>query len=299
MSKGRKVAVIGGDLRERELIKQLLSAGAEVTAVGSPFREIPSALRVVSCLEDAFKDAEVIIAPVLGAEENGRLRASFLDEPLVLTSEIMSQIPPGVLFLIGTAHAALRETARKAGFDLIEIAKLEDFACKNAVLTAEGAVQLALENLPFTINEAEMLVLGFGRVGKAVAKLLSAMGAAVTVAVRSEIQCQEAESFGYEPLRLMLLADRIGRYRAVFNTIPALVLDKPRLSGLASGSLIIDLASSPGGTDFAEARKLKLKAVLASGLPGKTAPESAGKILSEVIFKILRADGFLLGGALD
>ncbi|MGM9572674.1 MAG: dipicolinate synthase subunit DpsA [bacterium] len=297
MLKGRKIAVIGGDLREKELIRRLLGAGAEVTAVGSPFREIPHALKVVNCLEAAFRGAEVIIAPVLGADENGLLKASFLDEPLVLTPEIIAEIPSGVLFLIGTANASLRAAAQESGFDLVEIAKLEEFACRNAVPTAEGAVQLALENLPFTINEAEMLVLGFGRVGRALSKLLSAMGARVTVAARAESQRQEAESLGCESLNLLLLADKIGRYRAVFNTIPALVLDKMRLSGLAPGSLIIDLASFPGGTDFAEASKLKLKAVLASGLPGKTAPESAGKILSEVVFKILQADGSLLGGA--
>lgn len=297
MLKGRKVAVIGGDLREKFLLRRLLVAGAKVTVVGSPFREVPLALRIVNCLEDAFREAEVIIAPVVGIDEDGLLKASFLDEPLVLTPELMSQIPSRVLFLIGTANESLRAAAQESGFNLVEIAKLEEFACRNAVPTAEGAVQLALENLPFTINEAEMLVLGFGRVGKAVAKLLSAMGARVTVAARKESQRQEAESLGCESLDLRLLAGRIGRYRAVFNTVPAPVLDKPRLSALTPGSLIIDLASFPGGTDFAEASKLKLKAVLASGLPGKTAPESAGKILSEAVFKILQADGSLLGGA--
>lgn len=36
----------------------------------------------------------------------------------------------------------------------------------NAVPTAEGAVQVAMEELPFTLHSARVLILGFGRVGK-------------------------------------------------------------------------------------------------------------------------------------
>jgi dipicolinate synthase subunit A len=55
-------------------------------------------------------------------------------------------------------------------------------------------------------------------------------------------------------------------------------------------TLIIDLASKPGGTDFRYAEKRGIKALLAPGLPGIVAPKTAGQIVANVMAQLLKED---------
>ncbi len=57
------------------------------------------------------------------------------------------------------------------------------------------------------------------------------------------------------------------------------------------GTLLLDLASAPGGTDFAAAEKLGIQAVHALSLPGKTAPATAAKAIAQTISGILSEGG--------
>ena len=84
------------------------------------------------------------------------------------------------------------------------------------------------------------------------------------------------------------LAESLGRFDAIFNTVPAMVLDKGKLLALRRDALIIDLASGGGGTDFAAAEELGLKALHALSLPGKVAPVSAGRLLGQVYPGLIR-----------
>jgi len=72
-------------------------------------------------------------------------------------------------------------------------------------------------------------------------------------------------------------------FEIIFNTIPAVVLERAYLQRLNSDTLIVDLASTPGGTDFIAAKELGISAIHALSLPGKVAPKTAGEILSRTI----------------
>ena len=73
----------------------------------------------------------------------------------------------------------------------------------------------------------------------------------------------------------------------IFNTVPAPVISRQVLDELAPETLIIDLASEPGGTDFDYASKLGITVVHALGIPGKFAPRTAGEILKSTILSML------------
>ena len=60
------------------------------------------------------------------------------------------------------------------------------------------------------------------------------------------------------------------------------------LAALPKGSLIVDLASKPGGTDFAAARRLGHTALHALSLPTVWAPETAGEALARTVQAILQ-----------
>ena len=63
------------------------------------------------------------------------------------------------------------------------------------------------------------------------------------------------------------------------------------LSHVRKDALLIDLASKPGGVDFAAAKNAGIKTLWALGLPGKVFPVSAGSILADTVLIILEERG--------
>ncbi|NPV28267.1 MAG: dipicolinate synthase subunit DpsA [Firmicutes bacterium] len=285
--KGIKIAVIGGDQRQLFLIPELVRLGADVTAVG--FLPCPglSQVQLHGTLEAALKDAHVLILPVQGTDPEGRIKTLDGNCSLTFTSEIAKTIPAGTLVIIGSAREILRNRAIEYGWKLIEIADLDEVAILNAIPSAEGALQIAMEQLPITIHNSKSFVLGFGRLGKTLARMLQGIGAQTTVVARGRADLARIFEMGYRPVSFAELPQVISEAEIIFNTVPALILDEQMLSLLQKDALIIDLASHPGGTDFAAAKKLGIQAILAPGLPGKVAPKTSGKILARVIPQLI------------
>lgn len=162
------------------------------------------------------------------------------------------------------------------------------FHTANALPTAEGAVQIALEELPVTLHGARALVLGYGRVGKLTAHRLAALGAQVTVAARSYEALAWAEAYGHAAQQLSDLSGYLCGYDLVVNTVPRRVLTRELLEELKEGCLVIDLASKPGGVDFQSAAELGVRCVWALSLPGKVAPVTVASALRDTIYNMLR-----------
>ena len=157
--------------------------------------------------------------------------------------------------------------------------------------TAEGAVQLALEELTTTLQGARVLILGFGRVGRLTAHRMSALGGRVTISARGYGELAWAEAYGYETVPLTDLSWELGGFALVVNTIPAPVLDEKRLSWADPGVFLLDLASAPGGIDQEAAKARGLRLTRALGLPGRTAPVTAAAAIRESVYHILREEG--------
>lgn len=163
----------------------------------------------------------------------------------------------------------------------------EELTVQNAKLTAEGAVEIILRETDITISGSQVLILGYGRVGKACAKAFSALGARVAVAARSFLAREDARNAGYRANEF-ISHGALRHADTVINTVPERVLNSSELMLLKRSAVILDLASSPYGTDFNAAADLGLKALTAPGLPGKTAPKTAGYLIAE---KIIRSEG--------
>jgi dipicolinate synthase subunit A len=129
--------------------------------------------------------------------------------------------------------------------------------------------------------------LGFGRIGKILARMLLGIGANVTVEARKYQDLAWIKSYGYNGVHLNQLEKVIGNYDVIFNTIPSVILDTEILSKIKKDCLVIDLASKPGGVDFEMARDMGLKVIWALSLPGKVAPNTAGNIIKDTIFNII------------
>ena len=157
----------------------------------------------------------------------------------------------------------------------------------NAIPTAEGAIQIAMEELPVTLHEVRTLVVGFGRLGRALVPRLRGLGARVWVCARRYEQQAAAEGMGAGVEGMDRLPDWLCGYDLVINTVPAPVLGVEELSALKEGALVIDLASRPGGVDMQAAAALGVRVVWALSLPGKVAPVTSGRYIKDTIYHVM------------
>ena len=187
-------------------------------------------------------------------------------------AQLLGEAKPGALALGGKVTESARTVARAAGVELVDYFARPELTVYNAIPTAEGCIGILLERRSRTLWGAAVLVLGFGPVGRALAVRLAALGARVTVAARRPVQRAMAEEQGLRAVPLTDLAVAAAAFDTVVNTIPAPV----------------DLASKPGGTDFAAARRLGHTALHALSLPTVWAPETAGEALARTVQAILQ-----------
>ena len=213
---------------------------------------------------------------MLGAEGAGEADYILLPMPLEADAASLARIlraaRPGTLALGGKISAPVKAAARTAGVELIDYFLRPELELLNAVPTAEGCVALLMQLRDSTVWESDFLILGYGRVGRAVACRLAALGGRVTVAVRSAGQRAAARC--------------AGPHAEPRGAVPA--LPRQRLACLPAGALILDLASRPGGTDFAAAKDFGLDARPALSLPARCAPRTAGTLVAQTVLTILR-----------
>ncbi|QGT99658.1 Dipicolinate synthase subunit A [Candidatus Syntrophocurvum alkaliphilum] len=284
---GLKISVIGGDERELILISELVTMGATVTVTGFPKDRVCHGAFVVDSVNEALKSAEAVILPLPGTNTEGVIRAVFAENQLKLTEQGIANLGPNNLVIIGSAREYLKEWSEKYGFKLLEIIEMDDLAILNSIPTAEGAIQIAMEQTPITIHGSNICVIGFGRVAVTLARSLKALGAEVTAVARNQGQLARAYEMGLKIADYDHLKEITNNSDIIYNTVPAMMLDKSTLKYCNPDAVIIDLAAQPGGTDFEAANSYGLKAILAPGLPGKVAPTTAGKILANVIPRLI------------
>lgn len=164
----------------------------------------------------------------------------------------------------------------------------EAFVMKNAYLTAEGALAFIIQNTYVTIKQMPVLVLGYGRLGKSVAKILKDNYANVSVATDDNEEYATASIYADRVFSLSEYQKNLSEYQAIVNTIPQQILKGEILKLLNKDCFVLDLASIPGGVNFQEADRLNVKYMHALGVPGKTSPKTAGLYLTESILRRLK-----------
>ena len=206
-----------------------------------------------------------------------------LDAARTPLAELLRAAKPGAVALGGRLSVQAKTIAQKAGVELVDYFARPELTVYNAIPTAEGCIGILLAERTRTLWGTNLLLLGFGPVGQALGARLAALGANVTVCARRAEQRALAESLGLRGAELARLAALAPAFDTVVNTIP-----EPVLAALRPGSLIVDLASKPGGTDFAAAQRLGCKAIHALSLPAACAPDTAGEAVARTVLTILR-----------
>ncbi|WP_100010913.1 dipicolinic acid synthetase subunit A [Lentibacillus sediminis] len=289
------IAVIGGDARYLELIRQLQSIpDAGIVLVGfDKLEQGFTGLKQSDFTDLDPADLDIVILPITGCDSQGNVETVFSDHSIQLTGQWFKELKPSVKVFTGIANDFIKSAAKEANISLIPLLNRDDVAIYNSIPTAEGAIMMAIENTDYTIHGSRVIVVGFGRVGNTVANKFSALGAKVSVSANSIKDLARITEMGLTAVPLEELHEATSGCDLLINTVPAPVVNKDSIQQLPSHALIFDLASKPGGTDFAYAKQRGIQAILARSLPGVVAPRTAGKILADVIKQILREDGSL------
>ena len=274
--------IVGGDQRQRILAKLLRDDGHRVHTYGLDEEEQGGL--------EGISDARCVILPLPAEKPEGEVYTP-LWEGRVQVSQVVERMAPGQLLCGGLIRDELRTMARQRGLWVEDYYTREELTLLNAIPTAEGAIGLAMGRLPITIHNARIWILGFGRVGQALALRLSALGARVRVLARSPAQRALAASLGLEAEPLHGMREWLHCPHLVVNTVPAPLLGVEELSALREGAWVMDLASEPGGVDQGAAQALGVPVVWARGLPGKVAPRTAAEYLKGTVYHIMEELG--------
>jgi dipicolinate synthase subunit A len=288
MLTGIKMAFVGGDARQLEIIQHAIELDATAVLIGFDEWNFESAYSVRSDLTiDVLKDVDALVLPVAGCDDQGMINAFYSANEIRLTEEHFAALPRQCQVFTGIARKWLTDMCQKYGLRLIKLMELDEVAISNSIPTAEGAIKMAMEHTDITIHGSKTVVLGFGRCGVTLARVAAAMGAKVKVGARKDADLARIYEMGLEPFHLSSIMKNLQDAEIIFNTIPAPILTAGVLARVPKTSVIIDIASAPGGTDFRYAEKRGIKAFLAPSLPGIVAPKTAGQIIARTLCRML------------
>lgn len=261
-------AVIGGDERFACLTQLLCSCGYDARAIGltkSDLRNLPKAR-----MEDLPQAKNAVMNwPVQGGDAI-LTRLSEGTKAYFCGPGIPERVPDGI--------------------DAVNLWADERLLVENAWLTAEGAVSAAMNTCRKALKDCHCMIIGWGRIGRALTEILVGMNVRTTVASRSEKGRCCANERGAESVSTYNVAKALPGKDIVFSTPPDRVLGERELQQVDRNVMIIDLSSAPHGVDLEATNRLGLKCWREPGLPGRYCPVSAAMALLQAMIRSERKE---------
>ena len=284
-----KIAIIGGDLRTVKLAIMLANDENEVYVYGlEKSEDLKKCNKIIQCesIKKAIENVEIVIGPVPFSSNGVTLNTPFSDKEITIR-EMMHVINAKVL-IAGGISPEVYEMANYEYIEIVDIMKREELAVLNTIATAEGTIQLAIEHTNKILHGSEVLILGFGRIGKVLARKLSGLAVKVTCAARKDEDLAWIQAYGHNSININNLGENLRKYDIIINTVPHIILSEEKLQYIKKDCLLIDLASNPGGIDKKSVKEKNIKFVWALSLPGKVAPTTSAEFIKETIYNILK-----------
>ena len=268
------VCFIGGDKRQKYAAEKL-SEYYKIKAAGECFVGTAK----INCSESPVKamyGARIIVLPLPAVK----------CEKVLGFSDIIEYAQKNQAVILGGMFSQyMLDTMEALGVRSFDYYRDECFTVRNAYITAEGALAIAMQELESDLRETDFAVLGYGRIGSALGDMIKANRGEATVYVRRDSALALAKERGLRAEFLEKLGER--PHDVIFNTVPSRIISNEQILGFDTETLLIELASAPGGFDFEIAEQYGLKCINAQGLPGKYAPRSAGVAIAEALIKII------------
>ena len=277
-----KLAIIGGDARQKHCAKLLHERGHEIRLC-SRGEDAPRGLFLTDRPEEAVQGADAVLLPIPVSRGKDLISGTEIT-PL----ELLSMLSAGTHLLGGNLSASVTAAARRLGIVTHDYLELESFVLRNAYLTAQAALGLLLTEPCVCLYGATVAVIGFGRIAKFLSRMLVSLGAEVTVFARKPYDRAMASLVGMkaEPIEGISESKALFGARLIVNTAPARLLRPEALSALAPGTLLLELASGADNLPL-PSKESGVRLLSAQGLPGKYFPLSAGEIVADATEEFL------------
>ena len=278
--------VIGGDLRISTLAKLLAEDGNNVFVYGMENANfIEENTKIIKCksVEEAIKSSNIIIGSIPFSKSKNEMYAIFSEEHIQI-DELIKGDNSKKIFIAGSISEDSKEILEKNYMEVVDIMEYEQLAILNTIATAEGAIEVAIKNTDTILHGKNVLILGFGRVAKIVAKKFQGLSANITCAARKPSDFAWITALGYNLIDINTIETEFWDFDIVINTVPKIIVDKDRMKFMKKNVLLIDLASEPGGFDKNDAKTLDLKLICALALPGKIAPVPSAEFIKQTIY---------------
>lgn len=268
----RQTILFISDMRQVYLAEILTKKGRNVRCLD--IRNSNAVLEQLEKLSDFLAEADTLILPI---------PVSKIPEQERLNDILNKDLTKHTLVLGGCFSGEQKKMLECRAISYLDFMEDSIVTEENAVATAEGVVAQLVQQSPYNIKDAKILVSGYGYCGKAVAMRLVALGARVTVLARRREVRKQAKSDGFYAVDFAFGPEEAMGAAMLVNTVPAQVISELIIRELPRDAYILDIASAPGGCDFECARKYGIRADLLLGIPGKYAPKESAYILDRAI----------------
>lgn len=282
-----KISIIGGDLRIAKLATMLSDEDFEVYTYGLEQAEIVNKNdKIIKCnsLEEIAEKSKIVISSIPLSSNGININMPFSEQVLELAE--LEKILNEKIFIAGRIKDDLYERLKNT--QIIDLLKREELTVLNTIATAEGAIQVAMEETTRTLHGSNILIMGFGRISKVLSNMLKGIGANVYCETTKTVNTSWIKAYGYTPVLFSDLNDNLGKFDIIINTIPHIILDDSNLDYLKQDCVIIDVASNPGGVDKNAAKSRGIKLVWALSLPGKVAPTTSAEYIKDTFYNVLK-----------
>lgn len=267
-----KIFVCGGDLRSDFIADYFRGIGKKVYVYGS------------GSVDDEFSKVEECTSVILGlpavkGEKVHMPRSSHV----VDYHTLLEAVPRGACLFGGRLTEDFVCMAKSRGIGAYDYSEDEIFQTENALYTAEGAVCAIIENTDISLNGMKILVIGGGRISKAICALLGSAPCRIDVYARRELQRT------FFAMRGHMVTDILGdfsEYDVIVNTVPGDIFTQNLMEEVRKDTLVMDLSARPGYVPKDICKELGLKLLYLPGIPLVSAPRSAGIAAARAIERI-------------
>lgn len=277
-------SVVGGDIRQIYMVKRLLSHHYSVITYGLSHPLIDGMAGCGSSMADTIKASPVIISAIPFCNKAGSIPALTSSSDMTV-SNFLNSVTGGQTVFAGMLSEAVKNEFSCKKVSFYDFMTNDGVAIRNGIATAEGAIMKAIEVSCGNLHDSQVLITGFGRCAKVLAKKLAGLDCRITIAARKDADCCLADAFGYSFLSFEQLPGIVSHFDYIFNTVPSLIFNRALLKRISPETAFIDIASLPGGFDAQAAKDLSLNIHHFLGIPGKVAPKASGDILVDFILQ--------------
>ncbi len=276
--KPTKFTILGGDLRSVSACNYIIEKGYGANTY--LLDNAPLLSDDLKCESLPLSDVYILGIP---SSSDGILINAPLSKNSMSLVDFFNFIKKGSIVTGGLLSNEIYAMAQNKDIKVIDYYSSEELQIKNAVPTAEGALEIAMRETALTISDTKSLIIGYGRIAKALAPMLKALGSDVYISSKNPSSLAWSAVSGYKPIHLSDLSGTLSYYDLIFNTVPVKIILENELREIKKDALVIDLASRPGGVDMEKASQIGVRVIWALGLPGKCAPVSSGRIIADTV----------------